>query len=139
MGRSKLFGWRKSVAGESGSQLVELALVLPIFLFVTFAIGQYGILFMSYIAARNASSVGGRQAIISPSDTNAIRSVATAAAGPLLDTSKVQVVVAPATLSTGVGTTVTVSYPLTLIVPYVVPPFSNGSRVRTITAVTTVH
>jgi len=125
---------------ESGQALVEFVLVAPIFVFLLFALAQYGLLFSAYLAVRNASTVGGRQAIISPGNTAAITSVATAAAGAMLvDTSRVQVAVSTATLSTGLGTQVTVSYPLQLIVPFVVPPFTTTARTRTVTATTIVQ
>jgi Flp pilus assembly protein TadG len=127
-------------SSESGTQLVEFALVAPVFTLLLFAFAQYGLLFSSYLAVRNASTVGGRQAIISPGNTNAIMSVATAAAGAMLvDTNHVTVNVGTVTLSTGIGTSVTVSYPVKLVVPFVVPPFTTTARTRTVTAVTIVQ
>jgi len=119
---------------------VEFALVAPVFTLLLFAFAQYGLLFSAYLAVRNASTVGGRQAIITPGNTNTIQAVAISAAGAMLvDTSQVQVVVSTATLSTGLGTSVAVSYPLKLIVPFVVPPFTATARTRTVTATTIVQ
>jgi len=142
MGRSKLFGWKRSVAQESGSQLVETALVLPIFLVVISAIAQYGLIFASYITLRHASAVGARQAIITVSNnTNLIASAAKGAVGPLLDSNLVGVTVTTnATVNGSVATTVRLSYPISLIIPYVVPPFTGGAtRTRTITATTIIQ
>jgi Flp pilus assembly protein TadG len=114
---------------------VEFALVVPVFLITLFAICQWGIIFMSYLALRNASSVGGRQAILTPGDTNAIIAAATSAAGPLLQTnaSLLHVAAVPISLfSDTTGTSVTVTYNLHLVVPFVVPPFVGSATIASV-------
>ena len=130
------FGKRKS-----GTQLVEFALVAPVFVFLLFAFCQYGLLFSSYLAVRNASTVGGRQAILTPGNISAITSVATNAIDTLLiNPGSVTVsVTTNVLLSTGYGTQVTVSYPVQLIIPFVFPPFTTTARTRTVTATTIVQ
>jgi|SRR5579862_94196 len=127
-------------AKESGQSLVEFAIVLPVLSLLLFGIIQYGFIFATYITIRNASSIGARQAIINSgtgaTGTSNIMAVAANAVAPLLDPNQAQVSVSATNLSTGSGTSVKVSYPFKLIIPYVVPG-SKGTR--TITATTIVQ
>jgi Flp pilus assembly protein TadG len=126
---------------RSGAELVEFALVFPVLLFVIFAICQYGFLFWGYITIRNASAVGARQAIISLNNTNAISASAKGCVEPLLDSNLVSVVVNTTLVVDGrPATSVKVSYPFKIIIPFVVPPFTGaGSTNKTITATTIVQ
>jgi len=138
MGEWKHLGWRLSGRQESGSDLVEFAVLLPVFAVVLFGIVQYGLLFGAYITIRNASAAGARQAIIS---TNAvqIRDVARASVGPLLNPGSLTVTPTPTNMNGRSGTIVSVSYPFKLIIPYVVPGRDANSNTRTITATTVIQ
>jgi Flp pilus assembly protein TadG len=48
--------------GEKGSELVELAIVMPIFLLIIFAIVDFGFLFQRYEVVTNAAREGARLA-----------------------------------------------------------------------------
>ncbi len=127
---------------RSGSNLVEFALVIPIFLVVLFGICQYALFFWGYITIRTASAIGARQAIISPGNTNLIIAATQAAvnAPPLLQSNLCHVAVNAVTSPSGfLLTTVTVTYPFKVLIPYVVPPFTRTTTNKTITAVTVVQ
>lgn len=55
--------WRRFVS-DSGSQLVELALVLPILLLLIAGIAEFGMLFQSYETTTNAAREGARLAVL---------------------------------------------------------------------------
>jgi hypothetical protein len=60
--------WRS----ESGAQLVEFALVLPMLLLVALGIGEFGILFQRYEVLTNAAREGARIAVLPGYDNNAV-------------------------------------------------------------------
>ena len=130
-------GYRgRSMKKNSGSTLVEFAFVLPVLVFLLFAICQYGFIFAAYITIRNASAVGARQAIIS---TNNAAAVAKAALAPMLDATKAPDPVLTVTNIAGASAyAVTVSYPLNkyLMLPFVLPPFNRSNTNRTLSATT---
>src|ERR1700689_1113886 len=110
---------------RSGSQLVEFALVVPIFMIVLFGICQYALFFWGYITIRTASAIGARQAIISPGNVALITSVAQSAANapPLLQSNQVHVLVTSNNTTGTLITSVQVSYNFPVFIPYVLPPF----------------
>jgi Flp pilus assembly protein TadG len=55
--------WHRFVS-DSGSQLVELALVLPILLLLIAGIAEFGMLFQSYETTTNAAREGARLAVL---------------------------------------------------------------------------
>lgn len=61
--------WRR-FASESGSQLVELALVLPILLLLIAGIAEFGMLFQSYEVTTNAAREGARLAVLPGNEAN---------------------------------------------------------------------
>ena len=129
---------------RSGSQLVEFALVVPIFMIVLFGICQYALFFWAYITIRTASAIGARQAIISPGNYALIQTAAKNAvnAPPLLDSNSPSLVVnVTSNLSTGtLVTSVQVSYKFPVLIPYVLPPFTRaGGTNKTISATTIVQ
>ena len=127
---------------RSGSQLVEFALVIPVFLIVLFGIVQYALFFWGYITLRTASAIGARQAIISPGNTNLIIAVTQAAvnAPPMLQSNLCHVAVNAVSSGSGVlVTTVTATYPFKVFIPYVLPPFTTTTTNKTITATTVVQ
>jgi Flp pilus assembly protein TadG len=61
--------WRR-FASDSGSQLVELALVLPILLLLIAGIAEFGMLFQSYEVTTNAVREGARLAVLPGGDAD---------------------------------------------------------------------
>jgi Flp pilus assembly protein TadG len=138
MGEQIHLGWRGLSRQESGSEVVEFAVLLPIFAVMLFGIVQYGLLFAAYITIRNASAAGARQAIISTNSIQ-IQAVAQAAVGPLLNPGSLTVTPTPTNMNGRPGMIVKVSYPFKLIIPYVVPGRDANSSTRTITATTVIQ
>jgi Flp pilus assembly protein TadG len=123
---------------NGGSTLVEFAFVLPLLAFILFAIIQYGFLFAAYITVRNASAVGARQALINPNAT-VVQGVATAAVSPMLDSSKATANLGTISVGGATAYQVTVSYPLKMIIPFILPPFNKSNTNRTLTASTVMR
>ena len=138
MGDRKHLRWRVPGRQESGSDLVEFALILPVFAMMFFGIVQYALLFGAYITIRNASTAGARQAIISTNSLQ-IQAVAQAAVGPLLNPGSLTVTPISTNMNGRPGTIVNVSYPFKLIIPYIVPGRDANSNTRTITATTVIQ
>jgi Flp pilus assembly protein TadG len=59
----------RALAPDRGSELVEMAVVMPIFLIIIMAIIDFGFLFQRYEVVHNAAREGARLAVVgSPSD-----------------------------------------------------------------------
>jgi len=124
-------------AGERGSALVEMALILPMLLLLTTGMLIFGVAMNNYMQLTNAVSIGARAVANSASvstDPCAVAYSALTAAAPGLSTSKLSVSYtfngnpysgpscssssmatgAPLDLATGASATVTASYPLNL-------------------------
>ena len=114
--------------------MVEMALVMMLLAVMLFAIIQYGFIFAAHITVRNASAVGARQAAILNRPFAEAQDTARQAVGPMLNPA---LATATATVFTVTTTNdavkMTVSYPLTLIIPFVVP---GGGATRTLSATT---
>jgi Flp pilus assembly protein TadG len=141
MKRKRQSIWQALCRRRSGSQLVEFTLVIPIFLVVLFGICQYALFFWGYITIRTASAIGARQEIISPGNDALVKAAAKSAvnAPPLLDSNLCNVAVTSVTNAGTVITTVRVSYPFKVLIPYVLPPFTKATTNKTITASTIVQ
>jgi Flp pilus assembly protein TadG len=63
-------GLRRFVRSESGAELIEFALTLPLLLLIVLGIMEFGLLFREYEVVTNAAREGARVAIL-PSYTNA--------------------------------------------------------------------
>ena len=141
MGTEAHRAWVERGRQRAGQSLVEFAIALPILAALLFGIIQYGFIFATYITVRNASSIGARQVIINSgtgaSSTSNVVAAASNAVGPLLDPNQAQITVTATNLSSGAGTSVQVSYPFKIIIPFVVPGARTGTR--TITATTIVQ
>ncbi len=124
---------------RSGSQLVEFALVIPILLIVLFGICQYGFLFADYITLRNASAAAARQDMVNSNNNHQLaRDLAQAIVPPLLDPASLTFTPSITNLpSGGNAQVITLTYPVKLIIPYIVPGQVDGKR--TITAVTVIR
>ena len=106
---------------SKGSALVEFALTLPLLALLLFAIIQFGLIFNAYMFLRHGMHVAARSASL-PGFTNSTHDVVCEATKPMLDCSRLStspVISIPGTLFSSV--TVTGTYRLPLIIPYVVP------------------
>ena len=124
---------------RSGSQLVEFALVIPVLLVVIFGICQYGFLFADSIVLRNASAAAARQDMINSNNNHQLaRALAQATVSPLLNPASVTFTPGITNLASGGNAQViTLTYPVSLVIPYLVPGHTNG--IRNITAVTVIR
>ena len=105
--------------------MVEMAISLPFFVFVLFGMIQWALIFGAELTVRNAAEVGARTAIFyNPGNGNgAIISAAQSSVAPILVPAKATVV---ASVVSGLNS-VTVSYNLPLIIPFVVPNRINNA------------
>lgn len=104
---------------EHGQALVEMALVLPLFFLLLFGVIEMGRIGYAYITVSNAAREGGRVATIGGTDLDINSSIKNAAAS--LDPASLTINITPAQdqRQSGQGVTVTVSYPVQLIIPLI--------------------
>lgn len=124
---------------RSGSQLVEFSVVIPVLLVVIFGICQYGFLFADYIVLRNASAAAARQDMINSNNNHQLASaLAQATVSPLLNPASVTFTPGITNLpSGGNAQVITLTYPLKLLIPYLIPGATNG--IRTLSATTVIR
>ncbi len=123
-----------TIRQESGSALVEFALVLLPLALLLCGICQYGFIYAALLTVRNATVVGARYgALVTSTNTptgDQISSVAQNALGPMLSTNDLSTVVTVDTNATVGGApgavSVTIQYKLPLILPWVVPGKAAG-------------
>ena len=120
------------VRDQRGQSLVEFSLSAMLLALLLLGIIQYGFLFAAYTTVRNASAVGARQALI---NTNTAAATAKAAVGPMLQTNIATANFGTTTVAGSTAYVVTVTYPLKLIIPFVVPGSTNGTRTLTATTI----
>jgi len=103
---------------EGGAELIEFALVLPVFLLVTAGIIDFGLLFQQYNVITNAAREGARVAVLPNTTTTEVREVVEAyvtGAGLKSATAVTQIEDASISTHTGgpsyKGVRVTVTYP----------------------------
>jgi Flp pilus assembly protein TadG len=139
MNKSKQNSGQRFYRRRSGSQLVEFALVIPVLLVALFGICQYGFIFADYITLRNASAAAARQDMINSNNNHQLASaLAKATVSPLLNPASVTFTPGITNLASGGNAQViTLTYPLRLIIPYIVPGATNG--IRTLTATTVIR
>ena len=118
---------------RSGSTMVEFALTLPVLALLLFGIIQWGLLFAAHITVRNASSVGARFYAINPTNPTGAQAVAKDALKPMLNPQLATAATQETTVGGQVAYQMTVSYPLPLFIPFVVP---GAGSTRTLTATT---
>ncbi len=70
---------RRSLKGEKGTALVEMALVLPVFLLVLLGIMEFGLAMNAYVSIQHAAREGVRLGITGASDAEIIARVQDAA------------------------------------------------------------
>jgi Flp pilus assembly protein TadG len=103
---------RPDARGESGSAVVEFALLLPILLLLLLAVVQVGVLASDRLLLAQAARAGAREAAIQESDV-AVREAA-ASAGAGLDSERLRLEVAR-TGSRGSPVTVSLSYDVPIV------------------------
>lgn len=125
---------RNLASSRSGQTLVEFTFVCLLLVTLLFAICQYGFLFAAYITVRNASAVGARQYAVLLKSAAESQKAAIGACYPMLQTNLVTATAGTATIITNNDAkSMTVSYAMPLVVPFVVP---GGGATKTLTATT---
>jgi Flp pilus assembly protein TadG len=104
--------WRVRARDENGQVAVEAALVLPIVLFVLFAVVDFGITLSHWLTLTDAVRAGARQGAVCHASTTSIESVVRQAAADL-DQSKLSVS-AGGCPPTGSAITVSATYPYSI-------------------------
>lgn len=109
-------GW-KIIRQEKGQALLEMALILPVLLLILGGIMEFGRIFHADLVITGASREGARAAVVGePHET--VRDKVLAAA-PSLDEGELNVSLSPQDYSRGDMLTVTVSYHVDLVVPFI--------------------
>lgn len=113
---------------EAGQALVEMALVMPLFLMLIFAVAEMAIVGYDYLSVQNAASAGANMAVIGGNDSQVTQSITNAA--PALDSTTLTVVITPpySQRQSGHPVNITVTYPVNLVLP-VVPGIPNPLNV----------
>lgn len=111
--------WRKCGKEETGQALTEMALVLPLLLLLVFGVTEMGRVGYAYITVNNAARAGARVASVG-GDDQAIQTAILQAA-PALEPSQMEIQISPgfAQRASGQSATISVKYPVKLIVPVV--------------------
>jgi Flp pilus assembly protein TadG len=118
--------------GERGAELIEFALVLPLFLFVTAGIVDFGFVFQQYNVVTNAAREGARLAAVPNSTRDAVQNRVNAyvkAGGLMADPTTEVAPVNIATVPGGPvyrGVRVKVSYPCQFMVVGALASFFGG-------------
>ena len=116
--------------GESGAELVEFAMVLPLLLLLIAGITDFALLFQSFQVATNAAREGARLAVLPGYDVNGYAAVQTRAAnyagsaGLIVKPADVVVVAQPldlggGTTTGGIRVTVPVTYRFWVVGPII--------------------
>jgi Flp pilus assembly protein TadG len=105
------------VKDRRGQALVELALIVPILLFLVLGVVEFGRLFNAYMTVQHAAREGARLGILGASDNEIRNRVLQNTVS--LDPALVSVAIAPSSSSRTSGTilTVYVSYNFTVLMP----------------------
>ena len=131
---------RRRVAGESGSQLVEFAMILPILLMIIAAIVDFGVMFRTNAVVTNAAREGARLAAIPGNDQNNYETVRARVAETLTEgrlTGPSVVTITPeavtiAASTNGAGARVTVAYTHTTLFLGPIMAIMNGTFAQAI-------
>lgn len=116
---------------EKGQALLELALVLPILLLILGGIMEFGRIFHAYLVITGASREGARAAVVGE-PYEAARDKALAAAASL-DEEELNISLAPADYTRGDMLTVTVTYRVDLVVPFISALLPDPFTIRSAT------
>lgn len=103
---------------ESGSALLEAAIVMPVFFLMVAGTIQFGHIYTSLITLRSASAVAARVAILGTNQTaNQVCDAARGALNSQFNPTLLECATSPSTLPVASGTqvTVTLAYPVSLL------------------------
>lgn len=121
--------------GSRGQSTVELALLLPVLLWVCAGIVDFGRAYRYDIVVINAARVGARAAADTRNSDSTVRSAVKADASPAITLADPDITIAPSgTRTAGSTVTVTVVYTFTPITPLVAALFSGGAVTMSRTA-----
>jgi Flp pilus assembly protein TadG len=107
---------RRGLKGDGGQNMVEFALVVPLFLLLVMAIVDFGWMFRTYISETNCAREGARLGIVDPRNTSAIQTRATSTANGCVAQSTATVTCSP-DCKAGSNITVQVKYTYNYITP----------------------
>ncbi len=126
----------KRTRKEKGQSLVEIALVLPILLFILAGILDLGRLYYVYVAVSDAAAEGGTYAAIYPEESKRGEVVerAQTASGGLVQIDADMVEVDCPTIAAGAPITVTVGYSFTVATPFINAMVTDGVLILRATA-----
>ena len=113
-----------SRTADTGSTMVEFAIVLPVFLIILFGILQWGFIFSSRLILRNAVAVGARSVVLYQGNASAGEAATLSAISPL-DPANASVTCLKG-LTAGSDSTCDLTYDYALFFPAVVPGSVNG-------------
>lgn len=102
---------------EGGQALVELALVLPVLIMLTFGIVEFGRVFNAYLVVNQSAREGARKGIVGATDSEIITAVNNSAS--TLNTAKLTIAITPSQTyrTRGASLAVSVKYPVTVYIP----------------------
>ena len=138
--RKNALSARRRLMGESGSQLLEFAMVLPILLMIIAAIAEFGVMFRTNSVVANAAREGARIAAIPGNDQNNYETARARiaetlaegglAGGRVITITPENVTIAAAT--NGAGVRVTVAYTHTTLFMGPIVAIMNGTFAQAI-------
>jgi len=114
--------WKQRKGKEKGQSLTEVALVLPVLLFILAGVLDLGRIYYVQVALSDAAGEGAVYAAIRPNDATGIKARAQAASGGLVQIDLADVVINPSdpsSLAAGDPVTVIVEYDFTLATPLI--------------------
>lgn len=131
---------RRRLMGESGAQLLEFAMVLPILLMIIGAIAEFGVMFRTNSVVANAAREGARIAAIPGNETNNYETARARiaetladgglAGGRVITITTENVTIATSTVAAGVRVTVGYTHPTLFLGPIVA--IMNGTFAQAI-------
>lgn len=128
----KLFG--NKCKNSKGQAIVELALILPLLLFLIIAMIDFGRVLNAYLVANHASREGARQAAVGKSDVEITETINYTAVS--LDSSSVNITISPQESNRNRGTEVqvTVSCQVEIVTPLISHILTNPYTIQTSTS-----
>ncbi len=129
---------------RSGQAMVEFAFVVPLLVLLLFAIIQWGFIIAAYVTLRHAAATGVRYALqVRPTPTvTQVKDLTSNAITPMLDKLKIETgyplvnLVDTSLDGTPSAMSVEIVYNLPLIIKYVVPGGSSGTKQLSAKAIT---
>ncbi len=115
----------------AGQAMVEFALILPLVALLLFGIIQYGLIFNASMTLRHGAHYAARRAALPGADlsSDAVKTDVCSVITPLLDCNRLQspVVTTNALVDNVRAVTVSLTYSMPILIPFVVPQASGGT------------